>query len=38
MTAFGTLQDSLNDSSEKITFKYCGLEKESMLKGLGNLW
>ena len=41
MTALATLQDILNHSSEKMTLKYCGIEKErkeQMLKGLENLW
>ncbi len=41
MTALATLQDILNHSSEKMTLKYCGIEKERkerMLKGLENLW
>ena len=41
MTALATLQDILNHSSEKMTLKYCGIEKERkerMLKGLESLW
>ncbi|MGN1044028.1 MAG: tyrosine-type recombinase/integrase [Acutalibacteraceae bacterium] len=41
MTTLATLQDILNHSSEKMTLKYCGIEKErkeQMLKSLENLW
>ena len=41
MTALATLQDILNHSSERMTLKYCGIEKEQkdkMLKNLANLW
>ena len=41
MTALATLQDILNHSSERMTLKYCGIEKErkeQMLKGFENLW
>lgn len=41
MQALSTLQDILNHSSEKMTLKYCGIEKEKqeqMIKELNNLW
>ena len=41
MQALATLQDILNHSSEKMTLKYCGIEKEKqeqMIKDLNNLW
>lgn len=41
MSALATLQDILNHSSEKMTLKYCGIEKEkkeTMLKSLAKLW
>lgn len=41
MSALATLQDILNHSSEKMTLKYCGIDKEnkySMLKSLSDLW
>ena len=41
MTALATLQDMLNHSSERMTLKYCGIEKErkeKMLKEFENLW
>lgn len=41
MTALATLQDILNHSSERMTLKYCGIEKEkkeAMLKTLSELW
>ncbi len=41
MSALATLQDILNHSSEKMTLKYCGIEKEkkeTMLKSLSELW
>ena len=41
MSALATLQDILNHSSEKMTLKYCGIEKEKkeiMLKSLAELW
>ena len=41
MSALATLQDILNHSSEKMTLKYCGIEKErkeAMLKDLSGLW
>ena len=41
MTALATLQDILNHSSERMTLKYCGIEKErkeQMLVDLANLW
>ena len=41
MTALATLQDILNHSSERMTLKYCGIEKEkkeTMLKTLSELW
>lgn len=41
MSALATLQDILNHSSEKMTLKYCGIEKEkkeTMLKSWAELW
>ncbi len=41
MSALAILQDILNHSSEKMTLKYCGIEKEkkkTMLKSLVELW
>ncbi|MBQ6143663.1 MAG: tyrosine-type recombinase/integrase [Clostridia bacterium] len=41
MSALATLQEILNHSSEKVTLKYCGIEKErkeAMLKSLAVLW
>ena len=41
MTALATLQDILNHSSEKMTLKYCGIEKErkeQMIRDLEKLW
>ena len=41
MTALATLQDILNHSSEKMTLKYCGIEKEKreeMISALADLW
>lgn len=41
MSALATLQEILNHSSEKMTLKYCGIEKErkeAMLKSLAELW
>lgn len=41
MSALATLQEILNHSSEKMTLKYCGIEKErkeAMLKNLSELW
>ncbi len=41
MSALATLQDILNHSSEKMTLKYCGIEKEkkeTMLKSVSELW
>lgn len=41
MTAIATLQEMLNHSSEKITLRYCGIEKErqnEMIEGLDDLW
>ncbi|MBQ6143214.1 MAG: tyrosine-type recombinase/integrase [Clostridia bacterium] len=41
MSALVTLQEILNHSSEKMTLKYCGIEKErkdAMLKNLAKLW
>jgi len=41
MTALATLQDILNHSSEKMTLKYCGIEKErreEMINDLSKLW
>ena len=41
MQALATLQDILNHSSEKMTLKYCGIEKEKqeqMIRDLNNLW
>ena len=41
MSALATLQDILNHSSEKMTLKYCGIEKEkkeAMLKSVSELW
>ena len=41
MLALATLQDILNHSSEKMTLKYCGIEKEkkeAMLKSVSELW
>lgn len=41
MTALATLQEILNHSSEKMTLKYCGIQKErqqQMIKQMENLW
>lgn len=41
MSALATLQDILNHSSEKMTLKYCGIEKqrrEKMINTLSELW
>lgn len=41
VSALAKLQEILNHSSEKITLKYCGIEKkrkEAMLKTLSELW
>jgi len=41
MTSLTTLQDILNHSSEKMTLKYCGTEKEKreeMINDLSKLW
>ena len=41
MSALAMLQEILNHSSEKITLKYCGIEKEiqeAMVKEFSNLW
>ena len=41
MSALATLQDILNHSSEKMTLKYCGIEKqrrEKMINTLSEPW
>lgn len=41
MTALATLQEILNHSSEKMTLKYCGIEKQKqkeMIMNLSELW